>query len=159
MNQLSLFNENKAKTVKAVSLWQPWAWMVDAKLKRHETRSWYTSYRGLLVICSAKKNTNELKNFYSSWVFSFPYASEKHVDPNINIPSWKDMRFGEAICLVNLVDCIKMTEVLISQQSQIELNCGDWKPDRYAWKLEHIKTINNVPIKGHQGLFDIPRDF
>ncbi len=41
-------------TIKAISLWQPWASLVAAHVKRHETRHWSTEYRGLLAIHAAK---------------------------------------------------------------------------------------------------------
>ena len=40
---------------RTLSLWQPWASMIAVGLKRHETRSWETSYRGLLAIHAAKR--------------------------------------------------------------------------------------------------------
>ncbi len=42
--------------MKAISLWQPHASLIPFRLKRNETRSWGTSYRGPLLICSAKRN-------------------------------------------------------------------------------------------------------
>nr|WP_254625658.1 hypothetical protein [Nostoc sp. TCL240-02] len=51
--------------MKAISLWQPHASLVPLGLKRHETRSWGTSYRGPLLICSAKRNQVSL--FVVKW--------------------------------------------------------------------------------------------
>lgn len=36
--------------MKALTLWQPWASLIALGEKRYETRSWATSYRGLLAI-------------------------------------------------------------------------------------------------------------
>lgn len=41
--------------MKGLSLWQPWATLVGVGLKRVETRSWATSYRGPLAIHAAKR--------------------------------------------------------------------------------------------------------
>jgi hypothetical protein len=41
--------------IKAVSLWEPWASLMRTGAKTIETRSWFTSYRGPLLICAAKK--------------------------------------------------------------------------------------------------------
>lgn len=46
--------EPVASGAKGLSLWQPWAWFVAGRLKRYETRSWGTAYRGPLVIVSTK---------------------------------------------------------------------------------------------------------
>jgi hypothetical protein len=41
-------------TIKAISLWQPWASLMALGLKRHETRHWPTAYRGPIAIHAAK---------------------------------------------------------------------------------------------------------
>ena len=43
------------KTMKALSLKQPWANLVAEGKKTIETRKWSTKYRGDLVICSSRK--------------------------------------------------------------------------------------------------------
>lgn len=40
--------------LKALTVTQPWASLVQRRAKRIETRSWYTHYRGHLVIHAAK---------------------------------------------------------------------------------------------------------
>ncbi|MCK9568878.1 ASCH domain-containing protein [Candidatus Pacearchaeota archaeon] len=41
-------------TMKALSIQQPWANMIASGQKTIETRTWATSYRGDLLICSSK---------------------------------------------------------------------------------------------------------
>lgn len=48
---------------------------------------------------------------------------------------------------------VLMTPEFIAEQSKTELNFGDWRPGRYAWKFENIHPINSPKIKGHQGLW------
>lgn len=45
--------------VKAISLWEPWASLMRSGAKTVETRSWYTSYRGPLLICAAKRKDRD----------------------------------------------------------------------------------------------------
>ncbi|NLE60710.1 MAG: ASCH domain-containing protein, partial [Planctomycetes bacterium] len=45
--------------MKALSLWEPWASLMRCGAKTIETRSWYTSYRGPLLICGAKRWSDE----------------------------------------------------------------------------------------------------
>ena len=40
---------------RAISLIQPWATLIVAGLKRYETRSWSTPYRGRILIHASKK--------------------------------------------------------------------------------------------------------
>jgi hypothetical protein len=46
--------------MKCISLWNPWAFLIAIGKKQNETRSWPTSYRGLLAIRAAKKWNKEL---------------------------------------------------------------------------------------------------
>jgi hypothetical protein len=48
-----------------------------------------------------------------------------------------------------------MTPEFIEQQPQTEIISGDWQVGRYAWKLENVESIEQVSIKGKQGLFNI----
>lgn len=43
------------KTIKALSVHQPWASMIAAGTKKIETRTWGTHFRGDLLICSTRK--------------------------------------------------------------------------------------------------------
>lgn len=48
-------------TIKALSIWQPWASLVAAGVKRHETRHRATSYRGPVAIHAAKTIDDEYR--------------------------------------------------------------------------------------------------
>ncbi|MBO3464310.1 ASCH domain-containing protein, partial [Aetokthonos hydrillicola CCALA 1050] len=118
-------------------------------LKHYETRSWKTSYRGKLLICSAAKLTKE------------QYQQYLKICNEVKLPAWDETNFprGCAIAICDLVDCIEMTPCFIEQQSKTEILCGDWQPGRYAWKLENIQPIREpFAVKGKQGLFNISQD-
>ncbi|MBW4589778.1 MAG: ASCH domain-containing protein [Aetokthonos hydrillicola CCALA 1050] len=136
-------------SLKAISLWQPWASLIPLGLKHYETRSWKTSYRGKLLICSAAKLTKE------------QYQQYLKICNEVKLPAWDETNFprGCAIAICDLVDCIEMTPCFIEQQSKTEILCGDWQPGRYAWKLENIQPIREpFAVKGKQGLFNISQD-
>jgi protein gp37 len=50
---MDLLNDD-APPIKALSLWQPWASLMAARVKIHETRHWKTDYRGPIAIHAAK---------------------------------------------------------------------------------------------------------
>ncbi|MEM6752658.1 MAG: DNA N-6-adenine-methyltransferase [Cyanobacteria bacterium P01_C01_bin.38] len=132
--------------LKAISLWQPWASLIELGFKHYETRSWKTNYRGKLLICSAAKST---KNQYQQYL---------KIGSKVKLPPWDETNFprGYALAICDLVDCIDMTPEFIAQQSQTEILCGDWQVGRYAWKLENIQPITEpFAVKGKQGLFDV----
>jgi hypothetical protein len=70
------------------------------EVKRYETRSWGTDYRGRLLICAAKKKSSEQK-------YAWTYLRNKHFANEQK--TFESLPFGCAIALVNLVDCIQMT--------------------------------------------------
>lgn len=135
-----------SSTVKAISLWQPWASLIPLKLKQYETRSWKTNYRGKLLICSTAKETKA------------QYQQYLKICNEVELPPWNETNFllGCAIAICDLMDCIEMTAEFISKQSTSEILCGDWQVGRYAWKLENIQPITEpFAVKGKQGLFNI----
>ncbi|MEL4896123.1 ASCH domain-containing protein [Crocosphaera sp. Alani8] len=137
--------------IKAISLHPPYASLIKMGLKHFETRSWPTNYRGKLVICAAKKNTNQQQSSYSA------LASELGID--LTLHPWGSLPLGEAIAVCDLVDCIEMTEDFINEQSETEQRCGHWEPGCFAWKLNNVQPLPlPVPIKGKQGLWNIDPD-
>ena len=64
--------------IKAISIRQPWAQMIVQGFKTIETRTWYTVYRGELLICSTQQ------------------------------PEWPGCKCGFALCIVNLKNCRPM---------------------------------------------------
>lgn len=127
--------------MKALTLWQPYASAIAQKLKQFETRSWSTKHRGLILIhASVKPMTIEYAKL----------AAKYRIDTSC---------MGEIVAIANLDDCILMTPEFIQQQSQTELDLGDWRLGRYAWKLSNIR-IPEYPIKvsGKQGLWTFHDD-
>ncbi|MEM7552601.1 MAG: ASCH domain-containing protein, partial [Cyanobacteria bacterium P01_A01_bin.84] len=140
------YNITTPDTLKAISLWQPWASLIPLGLKHYETRSWKTNYRGKLLICSIAKSTKTQYQHYLK------------ICNELKLPAW-DYNFphGCVIAICDLVDCIEITSEFIAQQSQTEILCGDWQVGRYAWKLDNIQPISEpFPIKGKQRLFNVP---
>ncbi|MBL1208250.1 ASCH domain-containing protein [Geminocystis sp. GBBB08] len=132
--------------IKAISLWQPWASLIAFNYKKYETRSWSTNYRGKILICSAKISKPYLKDIAN-------YLVNKH-ELNNFYKDWNEFPFGKAIAICNLTDCIKITPELLAKQSQLEIDCGNWELERYAWRLKDIKPIIPFPIKGKQKFFN-----
>ncbi|MDZ8189765.1 MAG: ASCH domain-containing protein [Nostoc sp. ChiSLP02] len=141
--------------IKAISLHQPWASLIPMGLKKYETRSWATNYRGPLLICAAKKTSTPQKLTQNYFLKKYQQIL---VDTD-NYIEWDDLPFGSAIALVDLTDCIKMTQTFINEQSLLEIDTGDWRVGRMAWKLENIqRIIRPIPITGRQGLFNAEID-
>lgn len=133
---------------KALTLWQPWASLVASDQKRYETRSWSTTYRGLLVIHSAKKWTRDLlaitRQLQSDYA---PFSRRFELALDYYLPR------GSALCVVDLVD-VHRVEAVRDQLRDEELAFGDYSDGRYAWKLRLMTKFRHpVPMRGKQGLW------
>lgn len=133
-------------TMKAISLWQPWASAMGAGWKHNETRSWYTSYRGPLLIHSAKKPTHwpsiDVQALFHPMAFQ-----------PIDLPR------GCLICLVQLIDCRKILLHNRPPEGTTERMLGDYTPGRFMWITENLSTFTTpIPWKGSQGFFEVPDD-
>ncbi len=137
-------NNQQQIQAKAISLWQPWASLIGMQKKQFETRSWATDYRGKILICGAKRAKAEQLDIWIEISDRYGFKEE-----------FKDLPLGYAIAICDLADCILMDEEFIEAQSQLERDCGDWQPGRYAWKLENIIPIDPQPIRGYQGLWNV----
>lgn len=152
--------------MKTLSLWQPWATLIEIAAKQYETRSWGTPYRGPLVIHAAK--SEEGFRDFAAQAFSvyqmcqpidrFPLVKflPAVLSPHMPFKSQSLMNLprGAAICVVDLVDCIQMTDEFIASMTEQERAFGLWQPGRYAWKLSKPRKFKApVPMRGAQGLF------
>ena len=108
--------------MKVLSLTEPWATLIKENMKKVETRSWKTSYRGELYIhASSTKVPKECAN----------REFMKLID---NVP----LNFGNIICKCNLVDCVYMTKEYVENMKKNnyqEYICGQYEEVRYAWIL------------------------
>lgn len=128
--------------MRAISLWQPWASAMCSGVKRNETRSWPTSYRGDLLICSAKRK-----------------PSLEEVGDMATFETAMAMPYGCALCVVELYDCVPTalfygaTPLKISEA---ESSLGDYTAGRFAWLTRNCRKLKRpMPILGHQGLWII----
>jgi hypothetical protein len=97
--------------MKALTLWQPWASLLACGAKKYETRSWATSYRGLIAIHAAAKSISSiLKDCFPchEWDFhpshaaytDFVNAAERSLGYSIT-----DLSRGAVIATAELVNC------------------------------------------------------
>ena len=132
--------------IKALSLWNPWAWLILALEKAIETRSWSTDYRGPLVVHATKVAP---MGFYPSPIVRFSDAYERH---GILHPE-KELPMGAALCVAQLVDCVK-TENIRRSLSRNERAFGNYVNKRWAWILEDIVPFAvPIPCAGAQKLW------
>lgn len=129
--------------LKAVSLWEPWATVMALELKRNETRSWPTAYRGPLAICSSKRTLDQ---------DGLAVARENGIPVTA-------LKFGFVLCVVELFGCAKSEDFLYGMLdlSEQELALGDYTYGRWIWRTKNCLRLKTpVPVVGHQGFWTLP---
>ena len=128
--------------MKVLSLTEPYATLIKLGKKKIETRSFKTNYRGELYIhASSTKIPKEWKN-------------NKEL---MTLVKDDDLNFGYIICKCTLVDCVYMDEEFLDKinKDKLELICGDYRPQRYAWILDDIEVLDKpVFAKGKLGIWN-----
>lgn len=127
---------------KVLSLTEPYATLIKDGKKLIETRSWKTSYRGLLYIHAS--STKIPKKYNKKEVMELVENSE--------------LNFGKIICSCELVDCIYMTKEFINElkrNNYQEYICGEYTEGRYAWILKNVHILDKpIEVKGHLGVWN-----
>ena len=125
--------------MKALTIREPYASLILHGIKKIETRTWKTNYRGEIYIHAGISkmskdilNNKKLMNLYDG------------ISPG----------YGKIICKCNLVDVVEMTSEYIKSVSENELICGMFEVGNYAWILDDIEVINPIECKGKLGIWN-----
>jgi activating signal cointegrator 1 len=136
--------------MKAISLYQPWGTLMALNEKRIETRSWSTSYRGLLAIASTAKSPLALT--IDEAVFG---EVVRRVAERTGEVEWPD---GCILCIVKLIDCVPITPEFRRTVMRVEKALGNYADGRFAWVTLPVETLDPpIPVKGAQGLWEWER--
>lgn len=132
---MQIFYNNYGDIVKVLSIKEPYASLIMMNIKKIETRSFKTNYRGELYIHASLSKSNQNSEL------------SKLISP----------MYGEIICKCSLVDCVLMTDEFIEnlkKENPMEYKCGHYEVGRYAWILEDIKIIKPIKAKGKLGIWN-----
>ena len=115
--------------MKAISVRQPWAWAIFHG-KGCENRSWYTSYRGYILIHASKTIEKAAYQILQDQFHLTPPAPDK-------IPR------GGIIGKVDLYDCLKESD-------------NPWHaPGQYGFMLRDQTELEFIPCPGKLSLFEV----
>lgn len=117
--------------MKALSVKQPWAWLIVNGHKDVENRTWKTNHTGPLAIHAGLKFD----------MLGYEWVQERF--PDMWMPKPADFDRGGFVGTVNLVNCTRDTFSIWHQRECI------------AWVLAEPETIKFKPFKGKLGLFNI----
>ncbi len=145
--------------MKGLTLTQPWATLVAIGAKRIETRSWATSYRGLLAIHAAKGFPGDAQWLCLTEPFNTVLTAAGFPEAESQIPR------GAIVAMAQLADCVRISfpeeeacRAIARQYAagQHEKAFGDFTWGRYMWLLRDVEPLREpVPCRGYQGLWPI----
>lgn len=122
--------------MKALSIRQPWAWLIIHGGKDIENRTWHTKLRGRFLVHASQGMTRD------EW-----RAASRFCDENgLSLPplySDADLQRGGIIGSVELVDSVDTSE-------------SPWYMGEKGFVLRDPRPLPFVPLKGRLGFFDVP---
>lgn len=139
--------------MRALSLWQPWAWLVATGRKRFETRAWGTRYRGPLVIHASAHWDTDLARLCATdgALVDVLRAARTHA---------AELPRGAFVGVVELTACYRCGPGCLTNGpalSPFEAKLGLYRRGRYAFALDTPRSFTE-PIRGRgmPGLFSPP---
>ena len=118
--------------MKAISIRQPWAWLIVQGYKDVENRTWSTKYRGPILIHAGKTldpGFDELRQ-------------ELREEFDIDVPPRKELPRGGIVGQATIVDCVTDYD-------------SAFFSGPYGFVLEDAQPLPFQPCKGRLGIFDL----
>jgi hypothetical protein len=153
--------------MKAISLNPPYGTLIAAGLKRVETRSWHTTYRGPLAIHQTRNHGQ--RNEAALWDLCarpvFRSALARH-----GIRSVADLPRGRIVATCALIGIVSSQAIVGAGGHETtapngrryewvldaeERVFGDYGPGRYCWLLADVQALAEpIAARGLQGLWE-----
>lgn len=119
--------------MKALSVRQPWAWLIVNGLKDIENRNWSTRYRGPVLIHASKGMTRD--EYEDATDPLWPSCG-----PVIDLPAFEDLERGGIVGVVEVVDCVSESG-------------SPWFFGPYGFVLRNARRLPFRPMRGALGFF------
>lgn len=132
--------------MKALSIRQPWAWLIAHGIKTVENRTWKTEFRGRFFIHASEKFDMTGKNYAEFKRELEQGAREDGIDLTLPV-SPSDFEKGGIVGAVDLVDCVT--------ECEDEYDCLWHVPGNYAFLLDNAEPLPFRPMKGKLHFFEI----
>jgi hypothetical protein len=144
-----IVEKEKGNLSRAISLLQPWAWLLAAGIKRFETRSWPTSYRGVTYIHASKGFGKQQERLFLSDKFQ-RYTNMYNITPADLV---RGAIIGKAT-LVNVYTAEEFKSRFDAETIAREGILGDITDGRYVWEYSgHQLFPIHEPVKGNLGIW------
>lgn len=122
----------------ALSIRQPWAWLILNAGKDIENRDWKTPFRGRCLIHASKSGT---KQDYQDAFDFLDSIDLTHLI--IDIPGREQIEKGGVIGSVDIIGCTDTSD-------------SPWFVGDYGFILRNQQPLPFTPYKGRLGFFNVP---
>ncbi len=124
--------------MKVITIKQPWATLIAKGYKEFEFRTWYTKYRGDILIHAGKSYDKNAVNRFKDYNLEFPT--------------------GKIIAKAKITDCIEVDQEfrdkVIPKNPLVYRGISDTTWKGFGFKLEDVKEIEPIEVNGQLGLWD-----
>lgn len=128
--------------MKALSIRQPWAWLILNAGKDIENRDWPARLRGRILIHASKGMT---RDEYEDALDTAHAISRTHPFPSgLTLPAFDDLQRGGIVGSVEIVDCVRES-------------ASPWFFGEYGFVLKDPRSLPFQPYKGALGFFEVPQ--
>ncbi len=127
--------------MKAISIRQPWAWLILNAGKDIENRTWRTKVRGRVLIHAAKGLTRD------EWLRGLGFAEHLAKTPSDLLAQAKfaEVARGGVVGSVDIVDCLPHSD-------------SPWYMGAVGFVLRDPRPMSFVPCKGALNFFEVSDD-
>jgi len=114
----------KLKKLKAISIRQPWAWLIVNGYKDIENRIWAAKLRGPILIHAGQSKSNTTPD-------ALAYIKRKYRVPNLP----DTFETGGIVGIAEITDCVQRHR-------------SKWFQGPYGWTLAHARRLPFKSVKG-----------
>jgi hypothetical protein len=123
--------------MKALSIMQPWAWLIVNGHKNIENRSWSTKFRGPVLIHAGRAEDVEASHDLQSG--RHPVTGE--VQPVMD----REWKRGGIVGYAEIDDCVSDSD-------------SEWFVGKFGFVMINARPLAFQPMRGQLGFFDVPHE-
>lgn len=123
--------------MKALSIRQPWAWLILNAGKDIENREWPTRFRGRVLIHTGKGMTSD------EYDDAMDLASR--LCRSLALPSYESLERGGIVGEAEIAGCVTASD-------------SPWFFGQYGFVLREPKVLPFIPFRGQLGFFDVEEE-
>ena len=136
---------NPTGVIKALSLKQPYAWLIANGYLLVDDRTWGTQYRGTILIHASK-------GLYEAY---YDYLKQ---NTDIPLPAKEQLEYGGVVGIANLVLCCRPGDLPQGISREQRSHFGGVSRDYYGFLFTHARPLPLMPCAGKLGIFELDVD-